>query len=73
MAHEYVKNSRPQRHCGGVVAYTVGGCLYVKCRKCKKWVNIGSIEDLKKGNGHNHIHDINTDIAGLDESNKLFM
>lgn len=49
MAHEWAENSRPFRHCGSVFMYITDNSVFVKCRRCKQWVNIGKVENIKKG------------------------
>jgi len=36
----YYNGSIPIKHCGKVMAFTLDGKIFIRCRKCGKWVDI---------------------------------
>lgn len=52
MSKQFLEGSKPQRHCGHVIAFEKDGALYIKCRCCGEWVKLPELklkESAKKG------------------------
>ena len=43
----YYNSSKTYRHCGQNIAFlnNEDGCIYVQCRKCRKWIKINIGEE----------------------------
>lgn len=40
------QDNHAYRHCGRVFAYEENNHIFIKCRKCGKWVDVGSKDKI---------------------------